>query len=56
MKRIFDQKQLGWAGVVLLAIAIGFATGCRNQQSTARTDQQVAADIQAKIKGETALA
>lgn len=52
------QKRLNlrWVGVMLLAVVVGLAAGCKTQQSTARTDQQIASDIQAKIKGESALA
>lgn len=42
----------------LLAGALLFAAGCKNQQATvqpARTDQQVASDVQAKISAESAL-
>lgn len=41
-------------GVAALAIAVAFATGCK-QQATAPTDQQIATNIQAKIHGESAL-
>lgn len=51
-----NHKQLRWAGVALFVIAAGIATGCRTQQPAVRTDDQIAADIQAKIKGESALA
>jgi hypothetical protein len=40
---------------VVLALAVIFAVGCKTQPA-ARTDQQVSADIQAKINGESALA
>lgn len=40
---------------MFLAIVVGLAAGCRTQQSTARTDQQISSDIQSKIKGESAL-
>lgn len=39
-----------------LVIAAALMTGCKSPQAAARTDQQVAADVQAKIKGESALA
>lgn len=44
------------AGVVLLALVVGLATGCKMKQAAAPSDQQIASDIQAKIKGESALA
>src|SRR4029079_15876830 len=44
------------AGVVLLAIVVGLAAGCKMKQSAAPTDQQIATDIQTKIKGQSALA
>lgn len=43
------------AGAAVLALALIFAAGCKTQPA-ARTDQQVSADIQAKINGEGALA
>lgn len=56
-------KQFRWsavmlpkAGVVLLAVVVGLATGCKMKQAAAPSDQQIASDIQTKIKGETALA
>jgi hypothetical protein len=48
--------QLRWAALMLMAVVVGLAAGCKTQQSAARSDQQIAADIQAKIKGESALA
>jgi len=44
------------AGVMLLAVVVGLAAGCKMKQSAAPTDQQIASDIQTKIKGESALA
>ena len=48
------------AGITALALAAGLLAGCRNLsptgQVTARPDQQIASDIQAKIHGEPALA
>lgn len=56
-------KQFRWsavmlpkAGVVLLAVVVGLAAGCKMKQAAAPNDQQIASDIQAKIKGESALA
>src|SRR5579862_825725 len=43
------------AGAAVLALALIFTAGCKTQPA-ARTDQQVSADIQAKINGESALA
>lgn len=44
----------------MLALAVGLASGCKTQQPAeqpvARTDQQIANDVQAKIQGESALA
>jgi hypothetical protein len=42
-----------FAGVLL---ALSLVSGCKNQQPAARTDQQMAGDIQAKIQAESALA
>lgn len=43
-----------WMAVaVLLVLSAGIVSGCRSKQ--APTDQQIAADVQAKIKGELAL-
>jgi hypothetical protein len=50
------RMQLRWAALMLLAVVVGLAAGCKTQQSATRTDQQIASDIQAKIKGESALA
>ena len=50
-----DHRHIRWAGVLLLSAALGLA-GCKTQQSASRTDQQISNDIQAKIKGEAALA
>ena len=54
----FFGKQFGNAGMAVLVVALsltaGLATGCKNQPA-ARTDQQIAGDIQTKIKGEAAL-
>jgi len=44
------------AGVMLLAVVVGLAAGCKMKQPAAPSDQQMASDIQAKIKGESALA
>jgi len=44
------------AGVMLLAVVVGLAAGCKMKQAAAPNDQQIASDIQAKIKGESALA
>ena len=55
-----DQRSSWLAGITVLALVLGLAAGCRNQhptgQAAARTDQQMANDIQAKIQGEPALA
>jgi hypothetical protein len=42
------------AGAAALALVLIFAAGCKSQPA-ARTDQQITADIQAKINGEGAL-
>jgi hypothetical protein len=50
------RTQLRWAAVTILASVVWIAAGCKAQeQSAARTDQQIATDVQAKIKGEAAL-
>ena len=46
----------GAVSQMLLAVIVGLAAGCKMKQQSARTDQQIATDIQAKIKGESALA
>jgi hypothetical protein len=46
--------QVRWAAVLLLSIA-GLAAGCKMKQAAAPTDQQIATDIQTKIKSESAL-
>jgi hypothetical protein len=43
-------------GVIVLALAAGLFVGCKSTQPGVRTDQQIASDIQQKIKGESALA
>lgn len=54
MKRsIFSRKHLGAAVAVVLTLVLGLAAGCRRQ--AARTDRQMAGDIQAKIHSEQAL-
>ncbi|MDE3186872.1 MAG: BON domain-containing protein [Acidobacteriota bacterium] len=59
-KQIFNQKHSWLAGAAMLALAVGLASGCKTQQPAeqpvARTDQQIANDVQAKIQGESALA
>jgi len=47
--------QFRWSGVMLLAVVVVLAAGCKMKQPAAPTDQQIASDIQAKIKGESAL-
>ena len=59
MKRYFVQGarhiRAGVAALAMVLILVLIsATGCRNQ-TAARTDQQITADIQAKINGENAL-
>src|SRR5208337_25639 len=48
------------AGAATLVLALGLAAGCKKEhaagQQAARTDQQVAGDIQTKLQGETSLA
>lgn len=50
-----SRAQFAAAGAAVLALALIFAAGCKTHLA-ARTDQQVSADIQAKINGESALA
>jgi hypothetical protein len=54
----FFGKHFGNTGMAVLVVALSLtaslATGCKNQPA-ARTDQQIAGDIQTKIKGEAAL-
>lgn len=57
MESGFFQSWRGrFAAVAVLGLAAGLATGCRNQATPPRTDQQIASDIQARINGEGALA
>jgi BON domain len=42
-------------GAIALVLAAGLIAGCKMSQSSARTDQQITSDIQAKIQGESAL-
>ncbi len=57
MKReMMNMQQSGRATAVVLALVLVLATGCRNLHPAARTDQQIATDVQAKIQGESALA
>ncbi|HUY94514.1 MAG TPA: BON domain-containing protein [Terracidiphilus sp.] len=49
----YSLKSWAWTGAVLLVLVVGVA-GCRQQP--ARTDQQIATDVQTKIKSESALA
>ena len=61
MNRRWMGQRYSWlTGALVLALALGLAAGCKKQPTTeqpaARTDQQVASDIQAKIQGEPALA
>jgi hypothetical protein len=56
MKYSFNRNNgFRWAGAGVLALSMLFAAGCKTHPA-ARTDQQVTADIQAKINGEGALA
>ena len=54
------KRQLMPVGAAALALVLGLSAGCKKQQpaeqQAARTDQQVAGDIQAKLQNETALA
>ena len=54
------QRPIWLMGAAVLALGLGFSTGCKNQQAekqqAVRTDQQIAGDIQAKLRNETALA
>src|SRR5208337_4995180 len=54
------QKHRWLAGAATLVLALGLAAGCKKEhaagQQAARTDQQVAGDIQTKLQGETSLA
>lgn len=55
MKQVIYNRMRLWAGVTALALAAAWVSGCKSQQPPVRTDQQIAADIQTKIHGETAL-
>jgi BON domain len=54
------KRQLLPVGAAALALVLGLSAGCKKQQpaeqQAARTDQQVAGDIQAKLQNETRLA
>jgi len=56
MQSRWSAVMLPKTGVVLLAVVVGLAAGCKMKQAAAPTDQQIASDIQTKIKGESALA
>lgn len=56
MQSRWSAVMLPKAGVVLLAVVVGLTAGCKMKQAAAPSDQQIASDIQAKIKGESALA
>ena len=51
---ITPKGRAGRVAAAMLVLVLGFAAGCKQQ--AARTDQQIAADVQAKIGGEAALA
>jgi hypothetical protein len=53
---IIDQMHLRRVGIALLTVVVALAVGCKAHQPAVRTDQQIATDIQTKIKGESALA
>jgi hypothetical protein len=59
-RRYIAQRQLWLVGAAVLALVLGLSAECKEQrpaeQQAARTDQQVAGDIQAKLQNETALA
>src|SRR5260370_28126111 len=55
MKYIMDRTHFWRAGSLVLALVLGLAAGCKNQQPAARTDQQMSADVEEKISGEGAL-
>ena len=54
-QRTIGSTQFRWSGVMLLAVVVGLAAGCKMKQAAAPTDQQIASDIQSKIRGESAL-
>src|SRR5438552_6038239 len=51
---IIAREHLRRAGVVVVALVLGLAVGCKSSQPV-RTDQQIATDVQAKIQTESAL-
>jgi len=51
---ITQRARAGRVTAAMLVLVLGFVAGCKQQ--TARTDQQIATDVQAKIGGEAALA
>src|SRR5208337_3336822 len=60
MRRDTIRRQIAGVAAVLAAAVLLFVAGCKKTQAPApapaRTDQQIASDVQAKIKGEPALA
>jgi hypothetical protein len=56
----FAHKSAALIAMAVVALAVGLASGCKQQasvqQPVARTDQQITSDVQAKIQGESALA
>jgi hypothetical protein len=52
---ILHRTQFLGLGILTITFFLGLATGCKHQQSAAPTDQQIAADVQAKLQSEGAL-
>ena len=55
MVESFRKSMWGSAAAAALTVVLVFAAGCKTHPA-ARTDQQISADVQAKISGESALA
>jgi hypothetical protein len=52
----FKERQQRLANLAVLVLALGFIAGCKYLVPAARSDQQIASDIQTKLKSESALA
>ncbi|MDR3736783.1 MAG: BON domain-containing protein, partial [Acidobacteriaceae bacterium] len=58
IRQVVAKKNSWLTAMAAVALVVAMAAGCKHQQGAqaARTDQQIAGDIQAKIQGESALA
>ena len=54
--KVFRSSHWFWIGLLCLTLLFGMLSGCRSNSPAPRSDQQIGSDVQAKIKGESALA